>query len=124
METRRIAAWMVVLVAVLALVAGAAQAKKKRAPKAPKVSLTCKTDDDCALTKMADGQCCPMLCQPRAVSKASAEALEKYASVCEKPSKMAQCPVPDCAPPRQIVAGAACVSGQCVTRAASPASRD
>lgn len=89
--------------------------KKKRTVKAPKVSFECKTDDDCALTKMGDNECCPMLCQPRAVSKASAEAVEKYAATCAKPSG-GRCAVPECAPPRFTVAPA-CVSGKCEARA-------
>jgi hypothetical protein len=113
-----------VALVVLALVGGAAQAKKKRAPaKAPKVALTCKVDADCALTRMDDGQCCPMLCQPRAVAKASAEALEKYAATCEKPGNAKMCPAPPCAPPR-VTLEAACVSGKCETRAAAGGSRD
>lgn len=91
--------------------------KKKRAPKpiAPKVSVKCETDDDCALTAFNDGACCPMLCQPRAVSKNSAAALEKYGAECKKPE--GGCPVPECAPPR-IDRRAACVSGKCVARVA------
>ncbi|HEX8953270.1 MAG TPA: hypothetical protein VF945_15555, partial [Polyangia bacterium] len=90
--------------------------KKKRVAKAPKASLDCATDDDCALTKLRDGDCCPMLCQPRAVSKKSAEALDKYAATCAKP-KGGRCPVPACAPPR-IDMRPACVSGKCEARAA------
>ncbi len=95
--------------------------KKKRAVKAPKVSLACKSDDDCALTRMEDGACCPMLCQPRAVAKTSAEALDKYAATCARPGG-GECPAPACAPPRMTLE-AACVSGKCATRAAA-GSRD
>jgi hypothetical protein len=124
MERRGHVALFVVTVAVVALVGGAAHAKKKRAPaKAPKAALTCKVDADCALTRMDDGQCCPMLCQPRAVAKASAEALEKYAATCEKPGNAKLCPAPACAPPR-FTLEAACVSAKCETRAAAGGSRD
>jgi hypothetical protein len=96
--------------------------KKKRTVKAPKVSLSCKTDADCAFTKMADGDCCPSLCQPRVVSKTSAAALEKYATTCAKPNG-GECPVPECMPPR-ITVEPACVSGKCVGRAAPSPARE
>jgi hypothetical protein len=96
--------------------------KKKRTVKAPKVSLTCKSDEDCAFTKMADGDCCPSLCQPRVVSKTSAAALEKYATTCAKPGG-GECPVPACMPPRTTVEPA-CVSGKCAGRAASTPGRE
>lgn len=102
---------------------GLAVAKRPKAAKPPKVSLACKTDADCGTTNMADGACCPSLCQPRVVSKKSAEALKKYAAVCAKPDGAAECPVPECAPPRSGVA-AACVSGKCVERAAPTPSRE
>jgi hypothetical protein len=93
----------------------------KAAAAPPKVSVTCTTDDECAFTTMADGQCCPSLCQPRAVSKASAEALDKYAAVCEKPH--GECPVTACAPSR-LQRQPACVSGKCVARAAPTPGRE
>ena len=123
MEMGRFGRVLVSAITIGALFAAPALAtKKKRAPKPPKVSLTCKSDDDCALTKMGDGESCPMLCQPRAVSKASADALEKYAATCQKNGK--QCAVPECAPPRQAIEGAACVSGKCVAKTAAAGSRD
>ena len=97
--------------------ARSADAHKKRTPKPapPKVSDKCTADRDCAFTTIAAGECCPSLCPPRAVSKASAAALAKYAAECKKPD--GGCPVPECAPPRiQTVPG--CVSGRCVARAA------
>jgi hypothetical protein len=123
MEKRWLRASLVAAVTVCAVIGGVAHAKKRRPPKAPKVSMACKVDDDCALTRMGDGECCPMLCQPRAVAKTSAEALKKYAATCEKPGKAKMCPVPECAPPRFTVE-AACVSGKCETRAAAGGSRD
>jgi hypothetical protein len=95
--------------------------KKKAAP-FPKVKLSCKTDADCAPTKMADGDCCPSLCQPRIVSKTSAEALAKYAATCAKPGG-GQCPVAECAPPMTSVVGA-CVSRKCVEHAAPSPGRE
>lgn len=96
--------------------------KKKRTVKAPKVSLSCKSDADCAFTKMADGDCCPSLCQPRVVSKTSAAVLEKYATTCAKPGG-GECPVPECMPPR-ITVEPACVSGKCAGRAAPTPTRE
>ena len=96
--------------------------KKKRTVKAPKVSLACKSDADCAFTKMADGDCCPSLCQPRVVSKTSAAALEKYATICTKPNG-GDCPVPECMPPRTTVEPA-CISGKCAGRAAPTQTRE
>ena len=92
---------------------GFAAAKKTKVAKPPKVSLACKTDADCGTTKMADGDCCPSLCQPRVVSKKSAAALKKYATVCRKPEGFDECPVPECAPPQTGLV-AACLSGRCV----------
>jgi len=93
---------------------------KKVSP--PKVSLSCKTDDDCGTTRMAAGDCCPSLCQPRVVSKKSAQALAKYAAVCKKPEG-GECPVSECAPPQAAVV-AACVSGKCEAHAMASPSRE
>lgn len=96
--------------------------RKKRTHKSPKASLTCTSDADCAFTKMADGDCCPSLCQPRVVSKTSAAALEKWAASCAKP-KGGECPVPECMPPRATLEPA-CVSGKCAARAAPTPGRE
>jgi len=98
-----------------------ARTKKKKAPKQPKVTDACTSDDDCAFTTVADGQCCPTLCQPRVVSKTSAEALEKWAATCAKPE--GGCPVVDCAPPR-VERKPACVNRKCAARAESPRTRE
>lgn len=120
MEKRAIFRLLVVAVTLLAGLGGAS-AKKRHKPKPPKVSLACTTDDDCAFTAMADGDCCPSLCPPRVVSKTSAEALKKYGAECKKAA--GGCPVPECAPPRIEMRGA-CVSGRCVARAAPAPARD
>jgi hypothetical protein len=95
---------------------------KKRPPKAPKVTTACKTDADCAMTNMADGDCCPSLCLPRVVSKTSADALAKYGATCAKPNG-GECAVRDCMPPR-VATEPACVSGKCVARAAPSPGRE
>jgi hypothetical protein len=102
--------------------ARAAHAHKKKTAKPPKVSLACKTDADCGTTKMADGDCCPSLCQPRVVSKVSAAALAKFAAACATPNG-GDCPVPECVPP-QIGVAVACVSGKCEARAAPTPGRE
>jgi hypothetical protein len=92
---------------------------KKRKPTAPTVSVSCKVDADCAMTKYADNECCPSLCQPRAVAKKSAEALTKYGKECKK-SALA-CEQPTCPPPQSAPPVAACVEGQCAVKAAPAA---
>jgi hypothetical protein len=92
----------------------AAHKPRGHASRAPKASDKCTTDEDCVLTSLADQKCCPTLCSPRPVSKASAEALAKYAASC---SKHDECPALACAPPH-IISVPACVSGKCVARVA------
>lgn len=96
--------------------------KKKKKARFPKVSEKCKSDADCAFTPYADGECCPTLtCQPRAVGKKSAAAIDEWAAACKKPE--GGCPVLDCAPsPATRVP--ACVSGKCVGRAAPMPARE
>jgi hypothetical protein len=96
--------------------------KKKKSSKPVKASLACKTDDDCAFTTYADGGCCPSLCQPRAVAKTSAEALEKYGATCAKPNGR-ECPELSCAAPSSARVPA-CVSGTCEAHAAPPPARE
>ena len=71
---------------------------------------TCTTDADCGYTHVAEGACCPMLCAPRVVSKARAEALQKAIATCHGGQ---QCPVPMCRPPK-VREVAACEQGRCV----------
>jgi hypothetical protein len=134
MEKRRIALALVVC-ATLSGVASVAiadepasashQARKKKKsskPAAVKASFACKTDADCAFTTYADGGCCPSLCQPRAVAKTSADALERYAAACAKPNGR-ECPELSCAAPSSARVPA-CVSGKCVARAAPTPGRE
>ena len=89
---------------------------KKTKLAAPTVSVTCSVDADCAGTTYADKDCCPSLCQPRAVAKKSAEALSKYGKECRK--NPLDCPVPSCAPPQSLLVPA-CVGGKCAMKAMS-----
>ena len=98
-----------------------ARKQPKTTPKPPKTSDSCTSDADCALTALAEGAFCPTLCQPRPLSKASAEALEKWAAACAQ--TRAKCPVVDCAPPRTM-REPACVSGKCVVRVAPSRARE
>jgi hypothetical protein len=73
----------------------------------------CAADADCALTSVPKGGCCPILCSPRAVTRARAVALEAATASCAGGGK---CPQPLCLPPRARV-GPACEAGRCVERA-------
>ncbi len=77
-------------------------------PLAASDDLTCAVDRDCALTWVADGACCAMLCNPRAVTATRSRALA--AAHC--PS---ECPAPECAPP-SAAPSPACERGRCVVR--------
>lgn len=91
-----------------------AVASRPPAPPAPAQSTPpplqpaeCTTVDDCGTTQMEDGGCCPMLCQPRAVSKA---ALLRAAKVpCDN---LVRCAQPLCRPP-SFQLRLACEQGRC-----------
>jgi hypothetical protein len=74
----------------------------------------CAADDDCGLTTVGEGTCCPSLCAPRALIRARAESLQAGVEACEKEH---QCPRLSCAP-LSLPLKAACVGGRCVARAA------
>jgi hypothetical protein len=78
-------------------------------------AVECASDADCALTWVAEGQCCPMLCSPRVVTAKRAAELKEKSADCGRP-----CPMPPCAPPRQRTV-AACVESRCVGRAVKAA---
>jgi hypothetical protein len=72
----------------------------------------CAADADCAFTRVARGACCPMLCTPRVVTKASAQALEENLKTCTGGH---ECAMPNCRPPRQRTVPA-CVQSRCTAR--------
>lgn len=72
----------------------------------------CSTDDDCTFTHIAPGACCPMLCEPRAVTKKEAEALDAHVRTCAPGH---QCPVPLCRAPR-FSTMPACVQNRCIAK--------
>lgn len=72
----------------------------------------CETDADCAFTRVAEGQCCPMLCAPRAVTKKVAQELESKVDGCNAGKG---CPVPACRPPPQATRPA-CVRKRCAAQ--------
>ncbi len=73
---------------------------------------SCSTDADCVFTRLSPGACCPMLCAPRAVTKAAAEALEAHVKTC---SMTQACPQPACRMPPQVTYPA-CVQNRCVNK--------
>lgn len=100
----------IVLVFTICAVGASARKRAKKA-KPPTVTRRCAGDDDCATTQIADGKCCPTLCQARAVSKRSAEALEKWSASC---APAGGCPALPCAPTGATAV--ACVDRRCVVR--------
>jgi hypothetical protein len=73
----------------------------------------CRTDADCALTRVPEEGCCQTLCQPRAVTAAEARTLEKKTLGCEQGGKA--CPDPVCAPPH-VQPEPMCSAGHCAVR--------
>lgn len=71
----------------------------------------CASDDDCTISRVAPHACCPMLCEPRAVTKKAAQVIEAHTKSCS----MFKCPEPACRPPRQSTAPA-CVQNRCVMK--------
>ena len=74
----------------------------------------CSTDADCALTRVAPGACCPMLCIPRAVTRSRAAELDANVRTCNAGKA---CPQPLCRPWPGGDVSVACQSGRCVTLA-------
>ena len=72
----------------------------------------CSSDADCVFTRLSPGACCPMLCAPRAVTKAAAEALESHVKTC---AMTHACPQPACRAPPQVTYPA-CVQNKCVNK--------
>lgn len=76
----------------------------------------CSSAADCAITRVAKDECCEMLCEGRAVTKARAAELAGKVDTCSKKQGYA-CPIPLCRPPR-FTALPACERGRCVARTA------
>ena len=74
----------------------------------------CQSVRDCALTRFADLDCCPMLCEPRAVTKRRAEELERHSDRCASATRQA-CPNPLCRP-TETAPTVACERGRCIKR--------
>jgi hypothetical protein len=78
----------------------------------PQAAAECRGDEDCALTLVPEGDCCPMLCTGRAVTAAEAGRLDARQRECDARTP---CPAPACARPRNR-AVAVCTAGRCETR--------
>ena len=74
----------------------------------------CQADADCALTRVAEGACCAMLCAPRVVTARRAQELRQKSARCGRP-----CPHPLCRPPRESVTPA-CLEHRCTARRVKP----
>jgi len=74
----------------------------------------CRSDADCALTRIPTGQCCPSLCEGRPVTKQCAAKLDQSAERCAR--EPGGCPQPLCRPP-PFVTVPACENGRCVAKA-------
>jgi hypothetical protein len=72
----------------------------------------CASDADCSLTQYDEGDCCPMRCQPRVVTRRVAEARERHGAACAAKHR---CPAIDCAPPRWLTVPV-CQDQQCVAK--------
>jgi hypothetical protein len=68
----------------------------------------CQKDSDCAVTRVPDGDCCPMLCTPRGVTAAESRRIEERVRQCEAESR--PCRAPACMPK---ALRPACVGGTC-----------
>ncbi|MBZ4419508.1 hypothetical protein [Myxococcus sp. RHSTA-1-4] len=73
----------------------------------------CRSDDDCTLTLVPEGDCCPRLCVGRAVPAAEGLRLDERQRACEESGRA--CPDPVCARPRTRPVPV-CTGGRCTTR--------
>jgi len=78
----------------------------------PQAAAECRGDEDCALTLVPEGECCPMLCTGRAVTAEEAQRLDARQRECDA---RAPCPATACARPRTRPV-AVCTAGRCETR--------
>jgi hypothetical protein len=77
----------------------------------------CAKDADCAFTRFEAGNCCPILCTPRVVTKRRAAELEATFANCNGGR---QCPHPLCQPPRAALTPV-CEARRCAARLSGPA---
>jgi|GEM_PF-5328958 len=72
-----------------------------------------RSDAECAITLVPQGECCARLCSGRAVTAKEAQTLDARVSACEERGK--PCSIPPCAPPRTRPV-AVCTGGRCGAR--------
>jgi hypothetical protein len=73
----------------------------------------CRSDADCAITLVPEGECCARLCTGRAVTVAEDQALDVRERECRERGE--RCIIPPCAPPRTRPV-AVCTGGRCGVR--------
>jgi hypothetical protein len=72
-----------------------------------------RSDAECAITRVPQGECCARLCSGRAVTAKEAQTLDARVSACKERGK--PCSIPPCAPPRTRPV-AVCTGGRCGAR--------
>ncbi|MCP3145063.1 hypothetical protein [Pyxidicoccus xibeiensis] len=100
--------------------AASPEAGGELAPPAPAVTdagpvaeAECRSDADCAVTNMPEGECCPTLCTGRVVTAREAQGLLASERACVERGE--PCALPPCAPPRSRIVPV-CTGGRCTAR--------
>lgn len=86
----------------------ASRERPEQPPAAP--AAECRSDDECTITQVPEGECCPRLCSGRPVTAKEAQAIDARVSACE--ARGGPCAIPPCAPPRTVPV-AVCTGGRC-----------